>query len=186
MDQQEPNPAPEGKRGPGRPPKTQTVEVIASGQGDAPADLVAPRDAAPLNLSDDIERIRALRDANPFGTFDNKLAYPPIEGYKQHWFNDKPGRIEAAMRAGWAYVNGPDGKPKAMVVDGGGLKAFLLKIPEQFWAEDQARQQAKAQAALDAVKKKPDQVAGAQVKPSDRGNFYTPEGRPDAATISRS
>ena len=28
----------------------------------------------------------------PFGTFDQKLAYPSREGFHRHWFNDEPGR----------------------------------------------------------------------------------------------
>lgn len=150
-----------------------------------PAEVAAmPVEAgAPLDLQDDIARIQALRESQPFGAFDRKLAFPPIQGYKQHWFNDKPGRVDIALRAGWAYVNDKDGKPKSIIVDSGGLKAYLLKIPEQFWAEDQARQQAKADAALAAVKKKPDQSGAA--KPSDKGAFYVPDGKTDAATITR-
>jgi len=184
MDQQEPNPAPEGKRGPGRPPKVKSEDAPPPEVTDAFG--LKPIDA-PLTLNDDIERIKALRDANPFGAFDNKLAYPPIEGYKQHWFNDKPGRIDVALRAGWAYVYDADMKPKSMVVDSGGLKAYLLKIPEQFWVEDQARQNAKAEQALAAVKKKPTGASGAGgPKPSDQGAFYTPNPSGDAATITRS
>lgn len=146
--------------------------------------IVAPSES-PLDLDDDIARIQAMRENQPFGAFDRKLAYPSIEGYAQHWFNDKPGRIDVALRAGWTHVLDTDGKPKKLVVDSGGLVGYLMKIPEQFRAEDIAREQAKATAALAAVKKKPDQQPG-MVKPSDRGAFYTPEGKPDAATITRS
>lgn len=149
--------------------------------------LAAPMGAiaeAPLNLEDDIARIRALRDENPFGTFDQKMKLSPIQGYKLHWFNDKPGRVDMAMRAGWAYIMDNDGKPRTLIVDSGGLKAYAMKIPEQFWAEDQARQNAKAESALAAVKKKPTGAPG-MAKPSDQGAFYTPDGKTDAATITR-
>ncbi len=177
MDQQEQTEPVRKKPGPKPKVKTEADALLSPLQ-------VAQIDAQPLNLGDDIARVRALRDASPFGAFDQKLAFPPIEGYKQHWFNDKPGRVDIALRAGWTHVNDNDGKPRVIVVDSGGQKAYLLKIPEQFWAEDQARQEAKAQAALSAVKKKPDQAG--MVKPQDQGAFYNPEGRPDAATITRS
>ena len=65
-----------------------------------------------LNLDEDIARIRALREGQPFGAFDQKMTLKPIEGYKLHWFNDKPGRIETALRAGWTHIIDPrDGKP---------------------------------------------------------------------------
>lgn len=148
------------------------------------SDAVSNITSVPLDLNDDIARIEALRAENAFGQFESKLRYPPIEGYAQHWFNDKPGRIDAALRAGWTHVNDRDGKPKKLVVDSGGLIGYLLKIPEQFREEDKAREQAKATAALNAVKKKPD-LSGAPIQANDRGAFYTPEGKTDAATITR-
>lgn len=159
----------------------QTDPVLATPA--TPATLDAQADA-PLNLEDDIARIRAARESQPFGAFDQKMTLPPIEGYHSHWFNDKPGRVDIAKRAGWTHINNPDGTPRMLVVDSGGLKAYAMKIPQQFWDEDQARQQAKADAALAAVKKKPD-AAGIPIKPSDKGTFYTPEGKADAATFSR-
>jgi hypothetical protein len=139
-----------------------------------------------LNLEDDIARIQALREANPFGAFDQKMKLSPIEGYKLHWFNDKPGRIETAIRAGWTHIHDRAGKPLTLIVDSGGLRAYAMKIPEQFWAEDQARQQARADAALAAVKKKPTGTTGTGGPSKDQGAFYTPNPSGDAATISRS
>lgn len=144
-------------------------------------------DVATLNLDEDIARIRALREGQPFGAFDQKMTLKPIEGYKLHWFNDKPGRIETALRAGWTHIIDPrDGKPRMLIVDSGGLKAYAMKIPEQFWAEDQARQQQRAEAALAAVKKKPTGQTGAGGPSKDQGAFYTPNASGDAATIIRS
>jgi len=155
-----------------------TVEAVL------PASGIAVVTDHPLDLDEDIARIRAMRDANPFGAYDQKMKLAPIQGYKLHWFNDKPGRVETAKRAGWTPILDHEGKPVVLTVDGNGLKAYAMKIPEQFWAEDQARQNAKAEAALAAVKKKPAGAPG-QVQASDKGAFYVPEGRDGAATITR-
>jgi len=138
---------------------------------------------AGLDLDADIDRVRRMREKQPFGAFDRKLDLQPINGYKQHWFNDKPGRIERALSAGWTYVL-DDGKPKTLIVDSGGLKAYALKIPEEFWAEDVKRAEQKAKAPLDAVKKKPSQ-SGQQISASDQGAFYTPHASGEAAEVTR-
>ena len=135
-------------------------------------------------MNEDIERIRALRAKQPFGAFDKKLDLPPIRGYKQHWFNDKPGRIERAMSAGWTHVLDETGKPKSLIVDSGGLRAYALKIPEEFWMEDVKRSDAKAQAQLAAVKKKPNQ-SGQPISATDQGAFYTPHASGEAAEMTR-
>jgi len=154
---------------------------------DVPADAPAVAEASGLDLNDDIARIAALRARNPFGAFDRKLDLVPIPGYKLHWFNDKPGRIERALSAGWTYILDDAGKPKSQIVDSGGLKSYAMKIPEQFWEEDQRREQAKAASALAAVKKKPTgQSPGQTTQASDAGAFYTPNASGEAAVISRS
>lgn len=139
----------------------------------------------PLNPEEDIARIAALRAKQPFGAFDRKLDLPPIEGYKQHWFNDRPGRVEMALRAGWSHVLGADGKPRMLIVDRGGMKAYAMKIPQQFWDEDQARQNAKARAALGATKKLPAGVPGKD-QASDSKTFYTPHESGSAIEVTRS
>lgn len=160
-----------------------TVAHVEIPEGAAGIGSLAPH--APIDLNDDIARITALREANPFGAFDQKMKLAPVEGYKLHWFNDKPGRVDTALRSGWTHINDNDGKPKVLIVDSGGLKAYAMKIPEQFWIEDQARQSAKAEAALAAVKKKPTGSPG-QTKANDQGAFYTPNASGDAVTITRS
>jgi len=159
--------------------------TVVEGVTDTGVEFMAPavsNDA--LVLNEDIERIRALRAKQPFGAFDKKLDLPPIRGYKQHWFNDKPGRIERAMSAGWTHVLDETGKPKTLIADSGGLRAYALKIPEEFWAEDVKRSEAKAKAALDAVKKKPSQ-SGQPIAAKDQGAFYTPHASGDAAEMTR-
>lgn len=88
------------------------------------------------------------------------------------------------MSAGCTHVLDETGKPKTLIADSGGLRAYALKIPEEFWAEDVKRSEAKAKAALDAVKKKPSQ-SGQPIAAKDQGAFYTPHASGDAAEMTR-
>lgn len=55
-----------------------------------------PSIAAPIAVTDE-NRI-------PMGLPELSLAVPKIEGFQLHWFLDRPGRISAALRAGWVFV----------------------------------------------------------------------------------
>lgn len=88
---------------------------------------------------------RQLR--RPFGARDQKLAYPVRPGYHRHWFNDDPGRIDRAAEAGYEHVkDGQSGKNVSTVVGtargGGSLVAFLMEIPEEWYREDMAANEA--------------------------------------------
>ncbi len=84
---------------------------------------------------------RAPRDRVPFGIVEQQLAWPPIPGFHLHWFNDEPGRVDRAKRAGYEHVaEEKTGEPVKRVVGrgdrGDGKQAFLMKIPEQWYLED--------------------------------------------------
>jgi len=84
---------------------------------------------------------RALR--KPFGARDQKLAYAGRPGYHRHWFNDEPGRVDRAAEAGYTHVKDEQsGKNVQTVVGtargGGPLLAFLMEIPEEWYQEDMA------------------------------------------------
>lgn len=136
---------------------------------------------------EEIARIKAMRQ--PFGTLQQKLALPEIPGYKTHWFNDSPGRVEQAEASGWAFRAGKNGQPLKRVVgtgrDNGALYAFAMKLPLVFWAEDEARRDQAAARQLHEVKKKPFSAAAGTAKPSDQGKFYSPNEK-DPVTISES
>jgi len=125
----------------------------------------------------DIERIRKMR--KPLGTHSQKLALPKRPGYKRHWFNDSPGRIEQAKANGWAHVKDSDGQPISRVVgagrDNGALRAYAMELPEVFWLEDMAARHAEATAKVEAIKKSPFRAEQGTAKPSDRGKFYDPQ-----------
>jgi hypothetical protein len=78
----------------------------------------------------------------PFGTFTEKLAFPPRPGFYSHWFNDKPMRIEQAKQAGYEHRLDAQGKPVSRPVGtrdgGGGMLAYLMDIPQAWRDEDMA------------------------------------------------
>jgi hypothetical protein len=111
----------------------------------------------------------------PFGSTDQKLAFPPRNGYHRHWFNDEPGRIYSAEQAGYDHVKGIDGKPVSRIVGtrqgGGAILAFLMEIPEEWYQEDMKRLQ-------DEVDRKEAGIRRGNVEKADptdkaKGAFYT-------------
>jgi hypothetical protein len=85
------------------------------------------------------------------------LYAPEMPGYKTRWVNDVEGRIDMFKAGGWTPVEKSEGVEYAnkqklagtpvgslnSVSVGGGVKAVLMKIKEEFYNEDQA---AKAEA----------------------------------------
>lgn len=93
----------------------------------------------------------------PFGSMDQKLYYPQREGYHRHWFNEKPGRLDAALDAGYTFVLDREQKKVSRVVDvapgGGPLHAWLMEIPQEWFEEDMKRQQKVVDEREDTIKK---------------------------------
>lgn len=78
----------------------------------------------------------------PFGSARQKLAATTRAGYHRRYFNDEARRIDAAKAAGYTFVVDPrTGEPTKSVVgvakQGGGLTAYLMEIPIEFFNEDQ-------------------------------------------------
>ena len=118
----------EPRRGPGRPPKYETIAQAAPG---------TPSDPQP---------VRPRPNRKPFGSLEQKLSYPAREGFHRHWFNEIPGRIPRALDAGYEHVKDKDGKNVCRIVgtaEGGGpLHAYLMEIPEEWYKEDMRAAQA--------------------------------------------
>lgn len=93
----------------------------------------------------------------PFGSLEQKLAYPERQGYHRHWFNDVAGRIDRASEAGYEHVKDKEGKNVSKVVgtaEGGGpLHAFLMEIPEEWYLQDMAEQQQRIDAVEETIKR---------------------------------
>lgn len=89
---------------------------------------------------------RPKRQRRPFGSLEQKLQWPPREGFHQHWFNDDPGRLIRAEEAGYTKVNDEKGVPVQCVVGtargGGPLIAYLHETPQEWFDEDMAAQEA--------------------------------------------
>lgn len=120
------------------------------------------------------------------GTSQKLSVTKSIPGYHLHIFNDDGARIEEAMSIGWSFV-APDevGKTASHVTSrntdlgdkvrflvgktesGGPLYAYLMKIKEEWWLEDQAALQSKNDLIDEAI------LSGKNPKNGQLGdNFY--------------
>lgn len=135
------------RRGPGRPPKVE---------GEA------------------LEPILRRSNRKPFGSLQQKLAYPEREGFHRHWFNDVPGRISQAEAAGYEHVKDKDGKNVSAVVGiaeaGGPLHSFLMEIPQEWYREDMAAQELENEERMAAIRNPRPRIEGADER--DQGKFY--------------
>lgn len=127
---------------------------------------------------------RVPKDARqPFGSTTQKLAYPARPGFHRHWFNDDPGRIDAALAAGYTHVLDKKGENVHKVVGvntaGGPLEGYLMELPEEWYQEDMARQHAETEKIQDAIKR--GAVAGS---PGEDGR-YIPAATPIKVTSGR-
>lgn len=150
---------PQKIQGSGRQPMTEgrpdpeVQNAVALGP-DVSTDGLDP--ALTDKLADDTARIRKARE--PFGGAEYKMNAPKRPGYHLHWFNDRPGRVDRAKRAGYEHVLDERGSPVSMVVDtqpgiGGGMLAYAMEIPEELWREDMKAAQKKIDVTEDAIRR---------------------------------
>lgn len=116
----------------------------------------------------------------PFGSSTQKLAFEKRPGYFHYWFNDTPGRLKAALDAGYTHViDETTRKPIQMVVgvtaQGGPLHGFLMEIPEEWHAEDMAANEKKVREKEDTIKR--GQVEAADPRERDSRFYDTAQGR---------
>lgn len=101
------------------------------------------------------EKSRPAR--KPFGGLEQKLYYPPRDGFHRHWFNDVGNRISRAQEAGYSHVTGTDEKPVTKVVgtleSGQPMSAFLMEIPEEWYKEDMNAQLAEVSKREEAIRR---------------------------------
>lgn len=78
----------------------------------------------------------------PMGTRQLRLAGEQRPGFYRRWLNDVPGRIERARRAGYTHVKDANGRPISTPAgtgdQGGGMRAYLMELPDALRAEDLA------------------------------------------------
>lgn len=82
----------------------------------------------------------------PFGASGRRLpSHKKRPGFHYHIFNDHPGRIEAALRAGYKHVTDEKGRPISTVVGvsqfGDAQTGYLMEIPEEWFRADMAAAQ---------------------------------------------
>lgn len=137
------------------------------------------------------ERPTRERVRNVFNATQAKLTVnKQIPGYHLHIFNDEPGRIQTAIDGGWEFVT-PDevGGVKDSVTSGNtdlgdkvrflvgtsekgdGLYAYLLKIKQEWYDEDQAEIQKRNDRVDDAIRGGVNVASGTSAE-----GFYTPKG----------
>ena len=137
------------------------------------------------------ERPTRERVRNVFNATQAKLTVnKQIPGYHLHIFNDEPGRIQTAIDGGWEFVT-PDevGGVKDSVTSGNtdlgdkvrflvgtsekgdGLYAYLMKIKEEWWEEDQAEIQKRNDRVDDAIRGGVNVASGTSAE-----GFYSPKG----------
>jgi hypothetical protein len=125
------------------------------------------------------ERQRNKR--KPFGGARLKLnVETQLEGYHYRWVNDEPGRIAGALAGDYTFAEpsevgreeSEDSRVKELVgtnKDGSSLYAFLMRIPLEYYYEDQKEKQS----YLDDIDRA---IKGGEVAAHSSDKRYTPKG----------
>ena len=125
-------------------PSAPTVEPIS------PVPVVSDAESMPGPVS-------AQRARKPFGARAHKLDNSERPGFHRHWFNDWPGRIQTALEAGYTHVKDVEGKNMCRVVGtqehGGGLTAYRMEIPIEWYNEDQAAKEAREMEKMEQIRR---------------------------------
>lgn len=119
----------------------------------------------------------------PLGVARAKLSVPQRPGYVRRWINDAEGRLLQAEQAGYQYAldqklqigdadidneNRDLGARVSRVVDKTtGQKAYLMEIPQDFYADDQAAKAKQVAEIDDRIKKGKVDDAEARYIPDD-------------------
>lgn len=137
---------------------------------------IAVQRVAPDGVQSDLEPIARRApiepaDREPFGAEELQLARVKRPGYRPYWFNDTPGRIARAKRAGYSHVINPEtGEPESLVTDRTdvrGRRSYLMEIPEQWYYGDMACQ-------ADALERRLNDIRHGRAGPGAGDNRYIP------------
>ena len=82
----------------------------------------ARENLASANPSNAAKASPAERKRIPLTLPRSRLAVPEVPGYHLHWFEDKPGRIQAAQDAGYEFVDQEEVNLTDRTIGGDGLK----------------------------------------------------------------
>ncbi len=167
----------------GAPPvvaKTQEVVTAAEPLGEGAAERLA--------------RLREERARVSLSVPRQKMKVPEIPGKHLHWVNDHQGRVQVALRAGYAFVsddevqqadfsfagdstktaNSDMGSRVSMVVGadetGAPIRAYLMALPQELWEIDQALLQEQNDRIAMALKR--GRIGTADVSKEDLAQTY--------------
>lgn len=114
------------------------------------------------------------RERTPLGAPRPKMGAKPIPGHQQRWVNDDGTRLMDAQNAGYEYVTDERGRkisrPVGSGENGKPMTAHLMKIPDEFYEEDQAAKQAELDKIDNSIKR--GGIKGADQQ--DANGFYVP------------
>lgn len=136
------------------------------------------RPGRPANASR-VPEAQAATGRRPMSIPMRKMELPEIPGFHVHWINDYPGRLEQAQDGGYEFVDRAEvrlndrgvsptdsdlGSRVSMVVganaDGTPLRAYAMKIKQEWYDEDQATIAARNDQIDHAIRRGKQQVEG--------------------------
>lgn len=130
---------------------------------------------------------RARNKRTPFGVKQSKLSInKQLDGYHYRWVNDEPGRIAQAQAGDYAFVEPEevgrektsDSRVKELAgthKDGSPMYTYLMRIPQEFFEEDQTS----AQGYLDDIDTA---IKGGKINQNAGDKRYVPK---DGISISK-
>jgi len=104
-----------------------------------------------------------------------KLKFPQYEdpNYKLRLISSKPGRLAEAEGAWWEYVK--DGDGNKVTVPSGQYPLHLMRIPIEYWTEDQKAKQARNIETLNNESK----LSQGEYSPNENGHAIQRDGEFD-------
>lgn len=118
-----------------------------------------------------VTKVEQRKERIPLGVPRKKLEAKEIPGYHLHWVNDYPGRVQEALQSGYEFVSEEETaindfvtpgnsdlgtRVKRMVGkddNGGALFAYLMKINEDLWKQDQEELQKRNNLVDEAIRR---------------------------------
>jgi|CryBogDrversion2_7_1035282.scaffolds.fasta_scaffold12597_3 hypothetical protein len=152
---------------------------------------------AAQNPANSFEKSAVDKKRIPMSTAQLKLSVPEIPGYHLHWMMGTPSRIAQAMKGGYTFVESDEvdvvntgladdaskngntdmGSRVSLVAgsdtgeDGKEQRLYLMKIPLEYWEEDQQALESKNEQIASTLRGGGD-VGG---NPNGSDNRYVPE-----------
>lgn len=151
-----------------------------------------------LSQADRISEAAEVRTRIPMSVPRARLSTPDIPGFHCHWINDHPGRVAQAVQAGYVFVSksealvtvpdlagslvgeGTDLGDRVSLVVGRGeggtpLRAYLMKIRQEWYHEDQRAHIAHVDAIHEALRQGKQKNSGDD--PTDMDKRYISRAR---------